>query len=95
MGHAHVRLAPLTFGHVDVGWVGGWVGQHEPACKEAWKHLSSASWASLLGYWRWAPVFLAVWERTMAFWMRLSKWLPSSRRRVVRWIVRTSGFWVP
>ena len=34
MGHAHVRLAPLTFGHVggNVGWVAcGWVGQHEPA----------------------------------------------------------------
>ena len=98
MGHAHVRFAALTFGHAGEMLAGslaaGWASMRRRA-SETWKHLSSASWAPLLGCCRWAPVFLGDWERRMAFWMGLSKWLPSSRRRVVCWIVRTSAFWDP
>ena len=52
MGHVHTRLAALTLGHVGEMSVAraaaGWVSISRRAI-ETWKHLSSASYASLLG----------------------------------------------
>ena len=60
MEQAHVRLAALTLGHVGEmldGWLAaGWASMSRRA-SETWEHLSSASYASLLGCCRCAPVF--------------------------------------
>ena len=73
MEQARVRLAALAFGHVGEMLAGslavGWASMSRRA-SDTWKHQSSASWASLSACWRWAPVFLTVWESRMAF----SKW---------------------
>ena len=69
----------------------GWASMSWSA-SETRKHLSSASYALLLGCCRWAPVFLAVWERRMTFWMALLEWHANNRWWVFCWIVLTSAF---
>ena len=63
MGQERTRLAALTLGHVEVmlaGVLAGGCSNMSRRASETWKHLSSASLASLLGCWRWALVSLAV-----------------------------------
>ena len=59
-------MAALTFGQVAEMLAGSLAAGRASTSRrasETWEHLSSASWASLFGCWRWTPVFLAVWER--------------------------------
>ena len=62
---------------------------------ETWKHLSSTSYDSLLGCCRCAPVFLAVWEMRMTFWMLFAERLVISCWCDTCWIVLTKTFCVP
>ena len=76
-----------------VEWLAAGCASMSRQALETWKHLSSASWASRLGYWRWAPVFLAVLEMRMDFWMVLSTRLSSSCLCAACWIPLTRIFW--
>ena len=77
---ATVHLEALTFGQVGEMLAGslaaGWASMSRRA-NDTWEHLQSASFASLLGCWRWAPVFVAVREKWMDFWTGCEQGCPA------------------